>query len=117
MTDMVWVEAGALFLNVLVLPAVGIWKLTRVEVALRGAIAASRQETDDRIETNARAVGETIAAIREKVREVELYCRDTFIRRDSFMQVQASMEASLHALGVDLKDWLGRLEKKIDTKT
>lgn len=115
--DMAWIEGGALLLNALVLPAVGIWKLTRVEVALRGAIAASREETDNRIESNARAVGETIAAIREKVREVELFCRDTFMRRDSFVQVQASMEGSIRELGADLKSWLERLEKKIDTKT
>ena len=111
-----WVEVGTFTLNVVVLPIAGLWKLTRVEVALRDAIAASREETDSRIERHKREVGETISAIREKVREVELFSRDTFMRRDSFTQVQTAIDNSIRVLGDDVKAWLQRLEKKIDDK-
>lgn len=112
-----WIELASFVLLLILNSGAGIWKLSRVEIALHDAIAEGRKETDDRIDRQGRDVGETIAAIREKVREVELFIRDTYMRRDSFYQVQTSMEASMKALGEQIDKRLERMEAKIDSKT
>ena len=123
-----WIELASLVFVLVFNAGAGIWKLSRVEIALRQAIQESRNETDDRIERQGREFGETARAalehIRkveadglEKVREVELFIRDTFMRRDSFYQVQTSMEASMKALWDAIDKRLERMEAKIDSKT
>src|SRR4051812_4071860 len=89
---------GGLIVNLVSTAIIGTWKLSRVELALREAIAKAERETDTRIEHRVREFGETILAIRQKITEVELFCRDTFMRRDSFYKVQETIEANMQSL-------------------
>lgn len=104
------------------------WKLTRVEISLREEIASSRTEVETRQDEKSREVGETISALKEqlriveqrwseKIREIELYCRDTFVRRDGFYKVREEMANDIRALGEKLEQRLERMEAKIDSKT
>jgi hypothetical protein len=61
-------------------------------------------------------VGETIAAIREKIREVELFNRDTFLRRDELYKVTAQNSEALKSVGEKIEARLERMEAKIDAK-
>lgn len=94
----------------------GVWKLTRVENALRDCISEARLDIEAKQNQHLREIGETIAAIRQKVADVELYAANNYVRRDSFYKAQENIEANIRDLGNELKKWLERMEKKIDSK-
>ena len=133
-----WVALGSLVLNLTMLPAIIVWKITRVETALRGEIMASRMEIDgkinnsrddieDKIDDNTRRFGETVAAAREHVNlevatlrkeftDEQKFCREELMRRDSFFHAQQQITSLVDSLGNDVKGWLERLERKLDSK-
>lgn len=76
------VALGGLLINFLVTVIGGVWKLSRMELALREAINEASQDTDEKIERHVRYFGETVAAVRQKITDVEIFARDTFIRKD-----------------------------------
>lgn len=90
------------------------WKLSRVEVSLRETIVHERKEIDRDIEQQSREFGETVAAVRSKVHEVEVWTRDNFVRRDEWHQAMNQMQERW-ASGEKAGDerWL-RLETKVD---
>lgn len=90
------VALGGLLLNLLVTVVGGVWKLSRMELTLREAINEASRDTDEKMERNVRYFGETVAAVRQKITDVEIFCRDTFIRKD------------------ELKDQLQNLNDKLD---
>lgn len=111
-------------------------RLSRYDIALRDMISIaqheldrritqSHKEIDDKIEltrlefierTNvqAREFGETVAAVRLKVQEVELFSRDTFLRRVSFYKAQENIETSITRFAEKIETRLERMEEKID---
>lgn len=102
--------------------------IAKLQRELEGRVTQTHKEIDDRIEqtrlefierTNvqAREFGETVSAVRLKVQEVELFSRDTFLRRVSFYKAQENMEASLSKFAEKIETRLERMEEKIDTKT
>jgi hypothetical protein len=93
------------------------WKLSRLELSLRGTIQVSRNEIEERQDRVVREFGETVSAMREKVREVELFCRDTFMRRDSFLEANRQNAIEFKAFGERIESRLERMETKIDSKT
>ena len=95
----------------------GAWKLSRLEVSLSTAIEKSRKEIDDRIEVLKREFGETNAAVRSKIHEVEIWARDNFMRRDGFYKVQEQLSSEIKTVRDEMKSDLRRIEEKIDTKT
>lgn len=108
----VLLAVAAFVVNILVIAVGGTWRLSRMEVSLRNSIARSRSEIEERQD---RIYGEAIAAVREKVREVELFCRDTFVRRDGFYKVRDEMAADIKELRTELIARLERMEAKIDS--
>jgi hypothetical protein len=62
-----------------------------------------------------RETGETVAAIREKIREVELFTRDNFVRNDSLANMNVAIQNVINQL-TDIKTWLGRIEGRMETK-
>lgn len=57
---------------------------------------------------------EVVAAIRTKVNEVELYTRDTFVRRDSLREIMADQQRSISGMITDLKEWMRRIEGRLN---
>lgn len=92
-------------------------KLAEMERGLRQAITDSTKEVEEKQSRASHDVGETIAAIREKIREVELFNRDTFLRRDEFYKVTAQNSEALKSVGEKIEARLERMEAKIDAKT
>ena len=88
-------------------------RFERIEEEL---IVIQRQIVSDGA-ARSREAGESIAAIRQKVHEVETWSRDNFLRRESFTQTMAAYEARSTESRNDLKDRLGRIESKIDHMT
>jgi hypothetical protein len=60
-----------------------------------------------RAETLRHETGEMGSAIRQKIHDVEMFTRDTFVRKDTFEAVMTRIEKSIDKLG-------DRLEEKID---
>lgn len=116
MSETSFLAIAAFVVNLLVLVVGGTWRLSRMEVALREEISKSRAEVEERHDRISREFGETIAAIREKIREVELFCRDTFVRRDGFYKVRDELALDIKTLGEKIEARLERMESKIDSK-
>src|SRR5206468_2763237 len=83
------IAGSSLLLTLLLQVWGGSWKLAGkladMERGLRKAITDSKEEVEQRQDTVSHDLGETVAAIREKVREVELYVRDKYIEKNDFI--------------------------------
>jgi hypothetical protein len=86
------------------------WKLTRVEIALRDAITAERREIDGHMERQSREFGETAAALRQKIHEVEVWSRDTFVRSDGFQSVKNELSQEMKDIAKLINQRLERIE-------
>ena len=116
------ISAASLLLTVLQRIWGGSWglagKLAEMEKGLRQAIIGLHQRGGGEAGAALRHVfGETVAALREKIREVELFNRDTFLRRDEFYKVTAQNSEALKSMGEKIEARLERMEAKIDAKT
>ena len=94
------------------------WQVSRVEQEVRDDMDAQidnvqrdikTMERDSlaRAETLRHETGEMGSAIRQKIHDVEMFTRDTFVRKDTFEAVMTRIEKSIDKLG-------DRLEEKID---
>lgn len=97
------VGISALILNVIVALVGLTWGLAKIRDTVKDEIIKYRIELNDDIDSTGRSFGESIAAVREKIREVELFIRDTYVRRDNWSEGFERIEASLR-----------RMEQKID---
>lgn len=77
-------------------------------------VRAHMEEDTQRFDEMRREFGETIKAMREKINEVELFNRDTFIRRDSFHSALSQQQVVMGAMVTDLKDWMRRIEDRLN---
>lgn len=93
------------------------WKLSRVETSIMGALKIERKEIDGEFDKVRREVGEVGHALREKIREVELFTRDNFVRTPVYTAGQDEVKKGLLTLGSEIKTRLERMESKIDSKT
>lgn len=106
-----------------------VWKLSRIEKEVREHVADEIKEASEhagaqidnverdlanlerdsiaRADTLRRETGEMGLAIRQKIHDVEVFNRDTFVRVDSFELVIGRIEKSIEKLG-------DRLESKVD---
>lgn len=115
------IAGSSLLLTLLLQVWGGSWKLSgklaEMERGLRQAISDSKTEVEDRQDSMKREFGETVAGIREKVREVELFVRDKYIEKNDFIiQMQHHNEMiSMNFTNITAR--LDRMEKKLDEKT
>jgi hypothetical protein len=105
---------AAFGLNLAILVIGGTWRLSRLDVSLREAITKARDEVEDRQDSITREYGEAVAAIREKVTQVELWGRDNYVRRDGFYKVRDEIAADVKSLRIEIVNRLERMETKMD---
>lgn len=114
----VYIAIGALFLALIAHVVRVTWKAREVEKEIREDfdahienlerdVAKIVRENQQRTETLRHEAGEMGAAIRQKLHEIEVYARDTFVRKDAFEAAVTRLENSFER-GVD------KLEDKID---
>lgn len=120
-TVAVLVAGAALALNVVRELFGGGWnlssRLAAMETKLTREIKSSKDEVERRQDSQTRDFGETIAALKQHIVQIELYVRDTYVRRDSFLDVNRQTQETIRGAVEDLKSRLDRMEKKIDLKT
>lgn len=109
------IAAAAFVLQVILAIAGGMWALARLDRSIRDALAQHREEIDQKIAemerrnilaqaATERTFGEVASAIRQKITEVELYGRDTYLRRDSFYTAIKELSEQLRTQIADLKN-------------
>lgn len=114
MTGDTWIALGSVFLNILV-AAVGLtWGIGRIRDTVRDEIDEHRQQNADKVDSLRSHVGEMGTALRTKITEVELYSRDTFMRRDSFYKTVEMLSADIKAQFMQMTTRLDRMENKLD---
>jgi hypothetical protein len=118
---MAGIGAVGLVVQIIVLAAGGAWKLSRVEKSLLEAFGSAlkvhRDEVDAETDRLRRDFAETVTALRQKITEIELYARDTFVRRESFYEVTKGLADALRTLGDKLEARMDRFDSKLDRIT
>lgn len=76
---------------------------------------AVREHMGD-LETMRHEFGETVAAVRTKIHDVEMWNRDTFVRKDSFEMVIGRLEKSIEKLGDKIEDRIDKMVERISIK-
>lgn len=104
-----WIALAAFALNALVTVAAMTWQLSRVELRLSEKITDERQEIDEHLERQAREFGEVAAALRQKVHEIEVWARDTFVRREGFYQVRDDLKNDIKDMGAQINTRIDQL--------
>lgn len=109
-----WVQTGTVVVPALgMLGAVLYWALGRV---LGEEVAKLKIEVRKEADVDMHNFGETAQAIRQKISDVELWNRDTFVRRDEFKTSLDQVNRNIESLRTNLDEKIDRLDSKLDTK-
>lgn len=111
-----WVAVAGLALN-MVIAIVGVtWGIAKIRDTVRTEIDAHRDRFNVDIDDLRKNFGETAAALRQKVSDVELYAANQYVRREGFYEVQKQLAGDIKAMGEQIAARLERMENKIDSK-
>lgn len=112
-----YIAIASFMLNILVAVAGGTWGIAKIKDVVRDAMETHRKEVDMQLDSLGRSFGETAAALREKVNQVELYAAQTYARREGVYTLREELKIDIKEIGRELKEAMTRLETKLDTKT
>lgn len=127
-SDIITLVTG-LLVQALLLGAGGVWKLTRVEVSIRGALAKNRQETDTKINTEVGRLreewrqehdqfmqqwGEGLTAVRQKMTDMEIWNRDNFVRHRDFTSIVQGLTAAIDGISKKMDAFMERIDGKLE---
>ena len=116
MTEATILSIVTVTINILVLTIGGTWKISEVKTALVKAISEARDLIDQKQREHEFAVDQSLALLRDDIHQVELFCRGTFLRRDSFREVNRDNGKSIRLMGDKIDARLDRIEAKIDAR-
>ena len=111
------VAIGSLCLNVGIAVVGATWGISKIKDAVRDAIEKHREKYDNDLDHLGRSFGEGLAAIRQKVHDLETWIRDEFVRKASFDNSATRMERAISDQFDKLEKRLDRMEAKIDSKS
>lgn len=109
-----FVAIAGFVLQFIVILAACIWKIAQLKTDVLAAIAVTGKEIDERIDRQKREFGENVAAIRQKVHDVETWARDTFVRHDNFNKLTDEIRADIRSVGGDIKQMGADIQSRID---
>lgn len=116
MTPSETIALAGLTLNILVALVGLTWGVAKIRDAVRAEIESHRERIDGELDALTRSVGKNLIELRDKIREVELYVRDTYLRRDSFNELMKGFSADLRSNFDKVEARLERMEAKIDSR-
>jgi len=125
------VVISAIGLAIVTLSSVGglVWKLSRIELALRSEFAKAVADfKDDHVRelatvktdhgreiSNLKAAHSgQIAALSDKIYQVEIWARDEFVRKGSFEQVIARVERGFSDIKSEIAGRLDKMSERIE---
>lgn len=92
------------------------WRVSQAVADLRKAINESRDEIEAKQDVMQREFGETAAALRTKIHQVETWARDEFVRKSSFDNGLSRVEKMIESQFSKTDARLERMEGKIDAR-
>lgn len=92
-------------------------KLSHTEGTLRSAFEDSVRDIENNQRAAAHEFGETVAALKEHVRQVEFHVRDKYILKDDFILMMKSHDELLRLNFENITQRLDRIEKQLDHKS
>lgn len=115
----------AFVINNIVLAVVATRKLSSIEISLRNKIDEHSRALEREADMESRRFGETIMAIREKInldgnsteakiKEIELFTRDHFVRRESFNEVVTNIRNQIEDAVDRIEARMQRMEDKLN---
>jgi hypothetical protein len=112
------IAAGSLELVILTSAVTVVWKLTRTEIGLRRehdkAIAEINKTTAEKEMQIRTEHGKEITLLSSKIYQVEIWCRDEFVRKGSFDVVVGRLEKSMELLGAKVENAVDKLATRIE---
>lgn len=119
------IQGISFFVQLMVLVGAGVMGFQKHNKAMQDAIAQTRIESAAEISRLRNEIheenrvllsqfGDSIASIRQKVQDVEIWSRDTFVREKDFRPIVTSLQRSIEALGEKFDMKLDKIEVKID---
>jgi translation initiation factor 2 alpha subunit (eIF-2alpha) len=94
------------------------WKAAKTETEIIAKIEKDRIELREQLTQEhselMKQFGDSLSAVREKIRDNELWNRDNFVRRSDFQAVIESINRSVEALGTRMDAGLAKLDAKLD---
>lgn len=106
-----------LVISTISLAVTGIWKLSQMDMAMRQTLAEHLNEIEnkidshkDKVDQDFSIVNQGFAAVRQKINDVELYMRDTYIQKSSFTEVVNRISGEIAVLGDRIEKRLQRIE-------
>ena len=90
------------------------WKAAEIKEKINEDLAELRVQFTAQDDAIMNQFGNSLAAIREKVVQTELWNRDNFIRRADFATVIENINKSIDALSIRMDVGLAKIEAKID---
>ena len=111
---------SAIGLAFVTLSSVGglVWKLSRIELALRSefakAVADFKGEHDREVSDIRAQHARELSALNSKVYQVEIWARDEFVRRGSFEQVIARVERGFSDMKSEIAGRLDKMTERIE---
>lgn len=90
-------------------------KLAGMKEALTGEIIEYRDEVKAEIAGERRITGESMAALRQKINDVELEAAKVYVRRDSWHQAMNQLQIQLAAGDKAAEERTLRIEAKVDS--
>lgn len=124
-----YIAIGSISLNILVALVGGTWGISKITANIstefQQELDGQKEDTTRRLDglqrlmsgnelAMERNIGETGAAIREKIKEVELFTRDNFVRRDTFHEMVQLLTTNMQTQFGRLEETLNRLSDKLD---
>ncbi|MGY3588096.1 hypothetical protein [Bradyrhizobium sp. USDA 4350] len=112
------IAAGSLEVIILSSVAGIVWKLSRLELAIRTEsdlkITALQKDHSDKIAALQKDHAEKEKTLSDKVYQIEIWARDEFVRKGSFEIVIARMEKSMEKIGDKIDAKFADLTQRID---
>jgi hypothetical protein len=121
------VAVGSMFVNIVVAICTGVWTLGRTrnatderiaekEKTVAGDLTALERRLEESINVSTDRFGETVAAIRAKITETELWNRDNFVSKQTFQVVIGDIKRSWERFEDQLKERFDKIDEKLDQR-
>lgn len=112
------ISGGGLAVIILDRAMGGSWKLsgklTDMERGLRKAISEATHEVEEKQDRATRDFGETVAALKEHIRQLEMFVRDRYVEKNDFVLQMQRHNELLQMNFTNITARLDRMEKKMD---
>lgn len=108
-----YAEVATVVVSTVSLIIAGTWQLGKMRDELRDTMLDQKEDIEKQIMLMRQQVGETIAAIREKTNQIELYIRDNYVRKETFDNISQSILTEIRAMTANFDSRMLRIEKEI----